>query len=131
MPVVQEVPDDSESGRGLFLVSSMADGWGHYLPSAGGKVVWADVALAKTAASRVHPANVWQPLPKRQGRTAEHTRPAAGRSADVGLLETALWNLQRTARQEQGRALSRHSSAGDAASRQDGHAVSSFSGESV
>ncbi|GII76474.1 ATP-binding protein [Sphaerisporangium rufum] len=35
---------DDEGGRGLFLVSVLAAGWGHRLPVTGGKVVWCALA---------------------------------------------------------------------------------------
>lgn len=41
-PVPSGLPDDdSESGRGLFLVRQVSRDWGYWLPAWGGKVVWA------------------------------------------------------------------------------------------
>jgi len=43
-PVASQPPPMSESGRGLSLVASLARGWGTH-SVAGGKVVWAELAL--------------------------------------------------------------------------------------
>jgi anti-sigma regulatory factor (Ser/Thr protein kinase) len=41
-PVPGGLPDDdSEGGRGLFLVRQLSRDWGYWLPAWGGKVVWA------------------------------------------------------------------------------------------
>jgi anti-sigma regulatory factor (Ser/Thr protein kinase) len=44
-PAVQKQTTDADGGRGLFIVDTLASEWGHYFPSSGGKVVWADVLL--------------------------------------------------------------------------------------
>ncbi|NSC23386.1 ATP-binding protein [Streptomyces albus subsp. chlorinus] len=46
----QDLPCDSESGRGLLLITALADHWGTepYPPS--GKTVWATLAVPATAA---------------------------------------------------------------------------------
>jgi len=50
-PVLRQPDWQDESGRGLVLVASLSDSWGHCLvPGAGGKVVWA--AFAAAAGSR-------------------------------------------------------------------------------
>ncbi|EGX58639.1 hypothetical protein SZN_16765 [Streptomyces zinciresistens K42] len=43
-PVLREADDDAEGGRGLLLVQQLAKRWGSYR-TAGGKVVWAEVAV--------------------------------------------------------------------------------------
>jgi anti-sigma regulatory factor (Ser/Thr protein kinase) len=45
-PVRRESTDDDEHGRGLLLVNVLANRWGVFRPRDGGKVVWAEVALA-------------------------------------------------------------------------------------
>jgi anti-sigma regulatory factor (Ser/Thr protein kinase) len=46
LPMINaKVPDDSESGRGLFIVASISKDWGFYQPPTGGKVVWCIIAL--------------------------------------------------------------------------------------
>ncbi|MGA5000927.1 ATP-binding protein [Streptomyces arboris] len=43
-PRLQRVGDDSEEGRGLFLVQELAERWGSYRTT-GGKAVWAQLAV--------------------------------------------------------------------------------------
>lgn len=46
LPMIKsKVPDDSESGRGLFIVADISKDWGFYQPPTGGKVVWCVIAL--------------------------------------------------------------------------------------
>ena len=42
-PVLRTVSEDSEGGRGMFLVEQLAAAWGYSLPEDGGKVVWFDL----------------------------------------------------------------------------------------
>ncbi|MEU8513270.1 ATP-binding protein [Kitasatospora sp. NPDC048722] len=42
-PVRREVGVEATGGRGLFLVSEMANRWGYYPTTAAGKVVWAEL----------------------------------------------------------------------------------------
>jgi anti-sigma regulatory factor (Ser/Thr protein kinase) len=96
VPVLQELTDGAEGGRGLFLVESLASRWGHYFPPAGGKVVWADVPLVQNAVPQVSTANTWWPLPKRVPQQAPETNAARSpHRADVEMLERELWSLQR------------------------------------
>ncbi|GAA2991976.1 hypothetical protein GCM10020229_00530 [Kitasatospora albolonga] len=44
-PMLQHVGEEAESGRGIFLVEHMSSRWGHYQPTGGGKVVWAELRL--------------------------------------------------------------------------------------
>lgn len=39
-PVVADVSDDAEGGRGLMLVQALSKDWDFYLPPSGGKVVY-------------------------------------------------------------------------------------------
>ncbi|MFJ5233055.1 ATP-binding protein [Kitasatospora sp. NPDC088391] len=54
-PVLQQVGEEAEGGRGIFLVEHMSSQWGHYQPPGGGKVVWAKLRLGiqKLAAQSV------------------------------------------------------------------------------
>lgn len=46
-PRLMEAGEDSENGRGLFLVDSLSGGiWGHRRPRTGGKVVYASIGKA-------------------------------------------------------------------------------------
>ncbi|WP_329115734.1 ATP-binding protein [Streptomyces sp. NBC_01465] len=46
LPEAGEVPEsDGESGRGLLLVTALADKWGTELHRSGGKTVWALIAV--------------------------------------------------------------------------------------
>ncbi|MFE2412771.1 ATP-binding protein [Kitasatospora sp. NPDC059408] len=46
-PVVKEVGEDVESGRGVFLVDALSEKWGYYYPpEAAGKVVWSELLAA-------------------------------------------------------------------------------------
>ncbi|MFF7993830.1 ATP-binding protein [Kitasatospora xanthocidica] len=46
-PVVKQVGDDAESGRGVFLVDALSERWGYYYPpESTGKVVWSELAVA-------------------------------------------------------------------------------------
>jgi anti-sigma regulatory factor (Ser/Thr protein kinase) len=48
-PSTQLPPADAVSGRGLFLVGTLSTRWSWYsLRHCGGKVIWAEVALAET-----------------------------------------------------------------------------------
>lgn len=47
-PVVKRPTDDAESGRGLLLVTALADRWG-CSPAPQGKVVWAELRREATA----------------------------------------------------------------------------------
>lgn len=46
MPVLRTATADNESSRGLLVVSALSRGWGAFPLAAGGKAVWADIALA-------------------------------------------------------------------------------------
>ena len=41
LPARHQHDDDAVSGRGLEIISALADRWGSWGPVAGGKVVWA------------------------------------------------------------------------------------------
>ncbi|MFI6081320.1 ATP-binding protein [Streptomyces sp. NPDC051217] len=44
-PAARTPTIDDEGGRGLLLVQTLAKRWGTYRPPAGGKIVWAELAL--------------------------------------------------------------------------------------
>lgn len=44
-PVMSLADQDSESGRGLFLVDQLAKQWSFYFPASGGKVVWCELVV--------------------------------------------------------------------------------------
>jgi Histidine kinase-like ATPase domain len=63
-PVLKEPTLDEDSGRGLFLVDSLAARWGSY-PDRGGKVVWAELPVYP-GASHGLPKRPWSPPSTRQ-----------------------------------------------------------------
>lgn len=73
--------DDAEGGRGLFIVESMARRVGHFYPKAGGKVVWAELALDVKV----------PPLPRREAKKPTVTLPRP----DPDLLRKLLDGLQK------------------------------------
>ncbi|WEH34708.1 ATP-binding protein [Streptomyces sp. AM 4-1-1] len=77
LPVLRAADDESENGRGLFIVQRLATSWGS-CRSAGGKVTWAELPVRATVPS---PCPVGRPggLPPGGGGAAE---PDAG--SDVG-----------------------------------------------
>lgn len=81
-------PDD-EGGRGLLLVQTLATRWGTYRPPAGGKVVWAELALSRepTLTTRVLPL-----------RVPPHIRVPAGKAreqVESALMQRVLDGLRR------------------------------------
>lgn len=44
-PTPKDPPLDDEGGRGLQLVEALSQQWGYYVPNAGGKAVWCQLAL--------------------------------------------------------------------------------------
>lgn len=46
-PTIPNQSDDAEGGRGLFLVDALSEKWDVYRPRSGGKVVWAELDIAK------------------------------------------------------------------------------------
>jgi GAF domain-containing protein/anti-sigma regulatory factor (Ser/Thr protein kinase) len=44
-PDLREVEPDSESGRGLRIVATLADAWGHDARESGGKIVWFELVI--------------------------------------------------------------------------------------
>lgn len=73
--------EDAESGRGLFIVRSVARQIGRFYPRGGGKVVWAELPLEPPV----------QPLPRRAAK-----RPASIHlpKADPDLLRAVLAGLR-------------------------------------
>ncbi|MFD0348146.1 ATP-binding protein [Kitasatospora aburaviensis] len=71
-PVRREVGLEATGGRGLFLVSKMANRWGYYYPATAiGKVVWAE--LLPHGSGRSGPGRTGQA--KERGQPAEATGP--------------------------------------------------------
>ncbi|WP_236067452.1 ATP-binding protein [Streptomyces brasiliscabiei] len=89
-PVKQTVTAEAEGGRGLHLVEAVAKEWGIYRPPAGGKIVWAKVAL--TTAPSPEPDG-----PTLQLRVPDHTLPRSGpvkEQASIALMECVLDGLR-------------------------------------
>lgn len=94
IPELRQQYEDAEGGRGLHLVSMLADQWSYYVPPMGGKVVWAEMACQVKEPQR--PADeLPAPLPRRERKTADPGSIARYRAtADVATLERVLWGLQ-------------------------------------
>lgn len=65
LPMLQDVPADAETGRGLMLVATLATEWGFYRGPAG-KAVYFALAFQPDSASGGIPAPVSPWLPRRQ-----------------------------------------------------------------
>lgn len=81
-PVLKEAGDDAEGGRGLLLVQQLAKCWGSYR-TAGGKVVWAELAVRPPQPT---------PLPQREKSVRSTIRPSV--LPDVGFLRRVLAGLE-------------------------------------
>ena len=58
-PVLQPQSDSADHGRGLHIVHEESQRWGIYFPKTGGKVVWAEIAVARAdapSATRAQPS---------------------------------------------------------------------------
>lgn len=89
-PVIPEQSLDAEGGRGLFLVESLSARWDIYRPVVGGKIVWAELSLGKSAGATTAGGELPQ---HEQGRRG----PAADRGlavVDAALVERVLSGLQ-------------------------------------
>jgi anti-sigma regulatory factor (Ser/Thr protein kinase) len=87
VPVVQNPDDNAEGGRGLLLIGSEAKQWDVYRPGVGGKVVWAELELAKPA----EPPPLHRP--PLTVRVPAATMPPCGqmeKTAHLGLIERML-----------------------------------------
>ncbi len=47
LPDMRPMDPDAENGRGLFIVETLADVWGHETMDSGGKTVWFELAIRK------------------------------------------------------------------------------------
>lgn len=95
VPELRQQYEDTEGGRGLYLVAMLAERWSYYVPPLGGKVVWAELAIGKIEQPQPATAQPSAPLPKRERKTPEPGALARYRAtADVALLERVLWGLQ-------------------------------------
>lgn len=101
-PQVQQQYEAAESGRGLFLVTMLAARWSYFPMEAGGKVVWAELAVGNSsewddATAGVASASQEQaePLPEREPGLSGHVAVHTEAFADVAMLERVLWGLQR------------------------------------
>ncbi|MGW3287543.1 ATP-binding protein [Streptomyces sp. NPDC001002] len=90
-PVRKDPDQDTEGGRGLLLVDAVAKQWNIYRPSAGGKIVWAELPLgfALEPSTCIYERT---PLILPQGLRAKHspTEHQARRALLDSLLSTTL-----------------------------------------
>jgi anti-sigma regulatory factor (Ser/Thr protein kinase) len=49
LPDIRPIDPDSENGRGLFIVETLADRWGHETMDTGGKTVWFELVAPPAA----------------------------------------------------------------------------------
>ncbi len=101
-PQVQQQYEAAESGRGLFLVTMLAERWSYFPVETGGKVVWAELAVGSNSEGDDATADVTgedtkraEPLPNGQPGSSEHVAVHTEAFADVAMLERVLWGLQR------------------------------------
>lgn len=96
-PQVQQQYEAAEDGRGLFLVTMLAEQWSYFPMKTGGKVVWAELAVVDNEEQGDATAGVIdgraehaESLPELSGHVAVRTDAFA----DVAMLERVLWGLQ-------------------------------------
>ncbi|QCW79132.1 ATP-binding protein [Streptomyces sp. S6] len=90
-PVRKHPDDEAEGGRGLLLIEAMTERWDVYQSEVGGKVVWAELALAEPPKP--------PPLPSMPVRVPGRARPPAGPDEDMAstaLLQRVLDGLLNT-----------------------------------
>jgi hypothetical protein len=88
--VKQTVTADAEGGRGLHLVEALAKEWGIYRPPAGGKIVWAKIALSSMPSPELD-------SPTLQLHVPDDTAPPSGpvkERASIALMERVLDGLR-------------------------------------
>lgn len=56
-PTLRTAPTDAESGRGLFLVAALSTHWNTTPTPTGGKITWAELALAGSEHARPLPGS--------------------------------------------------------------------------
>ncbi|MEU8625461.1 ATP-binding protein [Streptomyces sp. NPDC048669] len=89
-PVKQPQADDSEGGRGLFLIEALSRRWGIHRPPAGGKIVWAELELSNlTLPTGDHPR-----LPHRVPTAVRAPEGRAREMATTALMERVLVGLR-------------------------------------
>lgn len=100
VPELRQQHDDTEGGRGLFLVSILAERWGYYPSERGGKVVRAELAVSKneehdgTGTGWADGELASMGDPQLPSGVAVYTEAVA----DVAMLERVIWGMQRTHR---------------------------------
>lgn len=88
-PTIPEQTLGAEGGRGLFLVQALSTRWSVYRPSAGGKIVWAELALDEPEYGPATAERTPMPAPSLHG-------PLAGgelEQADAALTQRVLDGL--------------------------------------
>lgn len=98
-PTSREPTLHEEGGRGLFLVAAVSKAWNFYPSRAGGKVVWAELAIPALETTQELPPPV---LPRRSP-AARQVRPVEV-TDDLSTLQRVLHGLRRL---DDGRARSR------------------------
>ncbi|MFE9293727.1 ATP-binding protein [Streptomyces niveus] len=91
VPATKTPAADDEGGRGLLLVQSLARRWGTFRPSAGGKIVWAELPLIKAAALTPEVP----PLPHRVPGDVRGPEGNTKELVETALMEQVLEGLRR------------------------------------
>ncbi|MFD4785794.1 ATP-binding protein [Streptomyces sp. NPDC058459] len=94
LPTMRTPAADAEGGRGLHLIEALAERWNVYRPPAGGKVVWAHLALTAPPAP---PASVHLPFRRVRGATNPPSGPVA-EQASTALMQRVLVGLRESLR---------------------------------
>ncbi|WP_371655547.1 MULTISPECIES: ATP-binding protein [unclassified Streptomyces] len=81
---------DAEGGRGLFLVETLSKKWGVFRPPAGGKVVWAELALTTPDSPPHHHI----PLPRRTPGASDPPDGPEKEIASAALMQRMLDGLR-------------------------------------
>ncbi|MDQ1039925.1 anti-sigma regulatory factor (Ser/Thr protein kinase) [Streptomyces sp. V3I8] len=90
-PEMREQSAEAESGRGLLLVEALAKNWGTFRPPAGGKIMWAELALTEPPTF----ATKMLPLQRRSPRTGRTPQGRVKEQIETALMQRVLDGLHK------------------------------------
>lgn len=93
LPIMKSEDPDAESGRGLQLVTAIAQKWGSY-PTRGGKVVWAELSLYPKEEITEQTREIPIPLPRRKRQERLESERPATELVDTELLRRVMEGLR-------------------------------------